>query len=246
MRRFLIDSSTLEGTKNQYFGSHREIEEQKNEKKEAFKKLLSSADGFINEKVIETALGMAEGSYDFFISYSHDDMDEAELLYRELSSRGFSVFADYLYWGSIDDFLKDWVRREICFDTSIDIETDIKMNSTANVILETMLSKVLSNSKAFIFLKPNNVWSRIDKQFETYSPWVYHEIFTANLFTKIDTPIEKRQFLCENLHTNVSFTLDTADYVVITNAFWEQIASLPEDPESKDEVLEILKRENQG
>lgn len=245
MKRFLLDSSILKDAKHKYLEHDPAIEKQKVERKEAFKKLLSSAHGSINEEVIETALGMAEGSSDFFLSYSHEDMAEAELLYRELSSRGFSVFADYLYWGNVDDFLKDWMQEETRYETPIDIETDIKMNSTANVILETMLSKVLSNSKAFIFLEPSNVWTRLDKKLETYSPWVYHEIFTANMFNKIDTPIEKRQFFCESLHTNVSFTLDTATFITITDALWQQITSLPRDPESKDEILEILKCKNQ-
>jgi hypothetical protein len=240
MKRFLIDSSVLVGAKRHYFQTLRQIEVQKKAKQQAFKELLSSAKASINENVIERALGMAEGSYDFFLSYSHDDMAEAELLYQELSSRGLNVFADYLYWGNADDFLKNWIEEETKYETPIGAEKDIKMNSTINVILETMLSKVLSNSKAFIFLKPNNAWSRMSKQFETYSPWVYHEIFTAELINKMDTSTEIKECFSESLHTNVAFTLDTSAYVTITDNIWQQITSLSEDPELKNKVLEIL------
>ncbi|MBR3022513.1 MAG: hypothetical protein IKH59_09150 [Bacteroidaceae bacterium] len=49
-----------------------------------------------------------EGNYDVFISYSHNDKDDAIFLTLWLEQKcGLRVFLDYYVWGSADSLLKD-------------------------------------------------------------------------------------------------------------------------------------------
>ena len=98
-----------------------------------------------------------DGDYDVFISYSHDDTDDAIFLASWLEQKcGLRVFLDYYVWGSADSLLKD-IDDHYCKQKDGRYNYSRRNYSTSHV--HAMLSMAIMD---IINAK-------------TLSPWIYEE-----------------------------------------------------------------------
>lgn len=245
MNNYLIKVETLENSKpdpNYLFQSRQRMDEMKKKKYGLIEELLKNSAETIREIDIEDALGAdSQDHYDVFLSYSHDDLDYCAALYDVLTSRGLSVFADYLYWGNIDDFLQSWFDHEKSPEkNTVSCDKYQKMCASAYVILETMLTKEITNSDSVCFMQPKSkksIFTEASSSYDTFSPWVYHELFTAKTQEKL---LEESFQRHTNFARKVEFRVNLGSFVEITGQKWQKIQDLEKSVSSKQPILSIL------
>jgi hypothetical protein len=228
----------------------------KSESYNLFAKILNRSGGTIKEEQIEDALGgRQDKTYDIFLSYSHDYIGYSSMVYDALTSRGFSVFADFVYWGNIDDFLTQWLQDENSedpYDGKEDVETYMtritkkyqKMYSSLNVVLETMLSREIANSASLFLAQPPASSDTIPGDYSTFSPWVYHELFTAKLRQKLKESLNESNMYYSTPKKRILFSIDMKSFPEITAEQWARILALPAESNSRFYVTKILNEAN--
>lgn len=124
-----------------------------------------------------------------FISHSHKDIeivrDVARYLYSEY---GLICFVDEAVWGHVDELLNT-LDQKYCFNRKTGNYSYERRNITTahvHMILQIALTKMINSTECFMVLNtPNSI--NIDKEVEkgyTYSPWIYSEIFHANVIAQ--------------------------------------------------------------
>ena len=131
--------------------------------------------------------------YDIFISHSHKDLLLAKGLAGYLKALcGLSCFIDSLYWGNIDELQEELNRMHLHKDEAtgkeyFDHQSTMEVAKHANMILASALTEMIDNCECVFFLNTDNSVIRgteaISKN-ETYSPWIYHEVFTTTIIQK--------------------------------------------------------------
>lgn len=131
--------------------------------------------------------------YDIFISHSHKDLELAKGFanYLYLFFK-MTCFIDSLYWGNIDDLQEELNAKHLYTDNSngkeyYDHQSTMEVAKHANMILASALTEMIDNCECVFFLNTDNSVIRgteaISKN-ETYSPWIYHEVFTTTIIQK--------------------------------------------------------------
>ena len=134
--------------------------------------------------------------YDIFISHSHKDLLLAKGLAGYLRVLcGLSCFIDSLYWGNIDELQEELNRMhlhkdEVTGKKYFNHKSTMEVAKHANMILASALTEMIDNCECVFFLNTDNSVIRgteaISKN-ETYSPWIYHEVFTTSIIHRRKT-----------------------------------------------------------
>ena len=134
--------------------------------------------------------------YDIFISHSHKDLEIAKGLSGYLNALcGVSCFIDSLYWGNIDELQEELNRMHLHKDEAtgkkyFDHQSTMEVAKHANMILASALTEMIDNCECVFFLNTDNSVIRGTEAMsknETYSPWIYHEVFTTSIIHRKGT-----------------------------------------------------------
>ncbi len=191
-------------------------------------------------KSVTTASGVIDGSnlqgmvfpfdckyYDVFISYSHDDEDEALYLATYLRDKGLTVFLDSTIWYSADglldaiDGIYSWADDHIHYDVA-------KRNySTSHVhaMLSMAMLEAIRRSECCLFIEsPHSLTLECGIKEHTLSPWIYEEATFINNIQPILPPRFVKphvRVFCEggNLSVRDSQNQLKAQYAIDLNNF---------------------------
>ena len=103
-----------------------------------------------------------------------------------------TCFIDSLYWGNIDELQNELNELHLTYDgvtkkSYYDYEKTLQVAKHADMILASALTEMIDNCECVFFLNTDNSVIRgteaISKN-ETYSPWIYHEVFTTTIIQK--------------------------------------------------------------
>lgn len=134
--------------------------------------------------------------YDIFISHSHKDLELAKGLSNYLQLFfGVSCFIDSLYWGDIDELQEELNRMHLHEDKATgkeyyDHQSTMEVAKHANMILASALTEMIDNCECVFFLNTDNSvisGSEAINKNKTYSPWIYHEVFTTSIIHRKET-----------------------------------------------------------
>ena len=122
-----------------------------------------------------------DGDYDVFISYSHDDTDDAIFLASWLEQKcGLRVFLDYYVWGSADSLLKD-IDDHYCKQKDGRYNYSRRNYSTSHVhaMLSMAIMDIINKTECCIFINSGHSIHlpslRKTTTAKTLSPWIYEE-----------------------------------------------------------------------
>ena len=178
---------------NKYLGyvNTRQYENDKSISLQKLQKIINSRD-IIQAWEIKKLL-LPSKRYDIFISHSHKDLELAKgfanYLYLFFN---VTCFIDSLYWGNIDELQNELNELHLTYDgvtkkSYYDYEKTLQVAKHANMILASALTEMIDNCECVFFLNTDNSVIRgteaISKN-ETYSPWIYHEVFTTTIIQK--------------------------------------------------------------
>ena len=165
-------------------------------------------------------------NYDVFISYSHNDEDEALYLATFLRNKGLNVFLDSTIWYSADSLLDaidskySWADDHIHYDT-------IKRNfSTSHVhaMLSMAMLEAIRRSECCLFVEsPHSLTLKTGIETHTLSPWIYEEAtFINNIQPSLPPRLDKPELrvFCEggNIRLRDSQNQFKAQYTIdLTN-----------------------------
>jgi len=178
---------------NKYLGyvNTRQYENDKSISLQKLQKIINSRD-IIQASEIKKLL-LPSKRYDIFISHSHKDLELAKGFanYLYLFFK-ITCFIDSLYWGNIDDLQEELNAKHLYTDNFngkeyYNHESTMEVAKHANMILASALTEMIDNCECVFFLNTDNSVIRgteaISKN-ETYSPWIYHEVFTTTIIQK--------------------------------------------------------------
>ena len=166
--------------------------------------------------------------YDIFISHSHKDLELAKGLSNYLQLFfGVSCFIDSLYWGNIDELQEELNRMHLHEDKATgkeyyDHQSTMEVAKHANMILASALTEMIDNCECVFFLNTDNSVIRgteaISKN-ETYSPWIYHEVFTTSIIRSkprlnLNEHYQMRDSAMEQL-PDISYALDLSGMTIL-------------------------------
>ena len=168
------------------------------------------------------------GDYDIFISHSHKDLELAKGLagYLEKYCK-VSCFIDSLYWGNIDELQEELNKMHLHKDEAtgkeyFDHQSTMEVAKHANMILASALTEMIDNCECVFFLNTDNSVIRgteaISKN-ETYSPWIYHEVFTTSIIRSkprlnLNEHYQMRDSAMEQL-PDISYALDLSGMTIL-------------------------------
>lgn len=119
-------------------------------------------------------------TYDIFISHSHNNKKEAEMLAAWLTKyKGLTCFVDSFVWGSADELLKE-IDNKYCKNYRKNTYDYKKRNFTTShihAVLSMSLLKIINESSYCIFIESSESLNlaQLGKK-KTFSPWLYEEI----------------------------------------------------------------------
>ena len=182
---------TLESNKYLGYVNTRQYENDKSISLQKLQKIINSRD-IIQAWEIKKLL-LPSKRYDIFISHSHKDLELAKgfanYLYLFFN---VTCFIDSLYWGNIDELQNELNELHLTYDgvtkkSYYDYEKTLQVAKHADMILASALTEMIDNCECVFFLNTDNSVIRgteaISKN-ETYSPWIYHEVFTTTIIQK--------------------------------------------------------------
>lgn len=122
---------------------------------------------------------------DLFISHSHNDINVAYELKRNLEKLGINAFVDYFVWDSVYDLLKAVDDKYSLIYTNGQYDYQKRNSSTSNLftILLMELFKKMNEAKGIIFINTSNSIMREydNKVTYTQSPWIYAELLESSI-----------------------------------------------------------------
>lgn len=178
---------------NKYLGyvNTRQYENDKSISLQKLQKIINSRE-IIQAWEIKKLL-LPSKRYDIFISHSHKDLELAKgfanYLYLFFN---VTCFIDSLYWGNIDELQNELNELHLTYDgvtkkSYYDYEKTLQVAKHADMILASALTEMIDNCECVFFLNTDSSVIRgteaISKN-ETYSPWIYHEVFTTTIIQK--------------------------------------------------------------
>ena len=178
---------------NKYLGyvNTRQYENDKSISLQKLQKIINSRD-IIQAWEIKKLL-LPSKRYDIFISHSHKDLELAKgfanYLYLFFN---VTCFIDSLYWGNIDELQNELNELHLTYDgvtkkSYYDYEKTLQVAKHADMILASALTEMIDNCECVFFFNTDSSVIRgteaISKN-ETYSPWIYHEVFTTTIIQK--------------------------------------------------------------
>lgn len=127
--------------------------------KQEIRPFILPKDGVINgETLKDTYFPTSKNGkpYDIFISHSHNNQKEAEILAAWLTKyKGLSCFVDSFVWGSADELLKE-IDNKYCKDYRKNTYDYTKRNFTTShvhAILSMSLLEIINESSYCIFIE---------------------------------------------------------------------------------------------
>lgn len=156
---------------------------------------VTDKDGVINGSELQYNIFPIESGehFDVFISYSHNDEDEAYGLYQYLTDRGLHVFLDSTIWYSADKLqyeIDNQYSRLHPYTSLFDYEKTQLSSSHVHAMLSMAILEVIDRSELCIFLKSDQsltLKDGIDNL--TLSPWIYEEL---SFFTRVEVTTPPR------------------------------------------------------
>lgn len=159
----------------------------KNNTKNQLKQLIASNTSIKSEDV-KNLLLPSDGNFQIFISHSHNDEQLAINFAEEIETRtGLKCFIDSLYWDNIDSLVEELKDNYRTYYGTINIQEFSKTCQHANIILASALTEMLNKCECVFFLNTSNsvIESKSNINQATYSPWIYHEIYTVSKLPSI-------------------------------------------------------------
>ena len=182
---------TLESNKYLGYANAQQYENDKSISLQNLRRIINSKD-MLQAYEIKKLL-LPSKRYDIFISHSHKDLEIAKGLSGYLNALcGVACFIDSLYWGNIDELQEELNRMHLHKDEAtgkkyFDHQSTMEVAKHANMILASALTEMIDNCECVFFLNTDSSVIRgteaISKN-ETYSPWIYHEVFTTTIIQK--------------------------------------------------------------
>ena len=179
--------------------------------KQEIRPFILPKDGVINgETLKDTYFPTSKNGkpYDIFISHSHNNQKEAEILAAWLTKyKGLSCFVDSFVWGSADELLKE-IDNKYCKDYRKNTYDYTKRNFTTShvhAILSMSLLEIINESSYCIFIESSESLNLecLGKK-KTFSPWLYEEIE----YMKILVPKEaKLKLFCKAVTESKDLTV---------------------------------------
>lgn len=166
-------------------------------------------------------------NYDVFISYSHNDEEEALYLATFLRNKGLSVFLDSTIWYSADGLL-DAIDKKYSWADDHEHFDYIKRNfSTSHVhaMLSMAMLEAIRRSECCLFVdSPHSLTLRIGIETHTLSPWIFEEAtFINNIQPSLPPRLVKPEVrvFCEggNIRLRDSHNLFKAQYAIDLTIF---------------------------
>lgn len=186
--------------------------EQKTSLKKKIRPLIKPNGGIIKGDVLKDiyfpSSSISGEKFDFFISHSHNDKDNAYILAAWLIKQGYSCFIDSIAWGSADEMLKE-IDLIYCYRKHNKTYDYTKRNFTTShvhAILSMALLETIKNSKYGFFIQSEESISLTNGlRKKTFSPWLYEEIKYMELFNAKRTT---RLFSNSEKPLNESFNIE--------------------------------------
>lgn len=158
--------------------------------------------GIFDGEIVEDDFFPNDMKFDVFISHFHKDHRTAEKLALYLEENlGLKVFLDFQYWGWYTELLseidEEYNASENYFfhrfpkGQLLNYEKCTFSSSVMHLMLAVALAKMIQNTGCVFFLHSeqdrvtNNYGKRLD-EIELGSPWVYYELWIAELFCKME------------------------------------------------------------
>lgn len=120
---------------------------------------------------------------DVFLSHSSKDQGLAKKFALWLKdTHDLSCFIDSQIWGHSDELLKE-LDNEYCLNPSGETYNYDKRNGTTahvHMLLAYGLTRMIDQTECFIFLDSPHSVTAEDAADRTYSPWIFHELATAD------------------------------------------------------------------
>lgn len=106
--------------------------------------------------------------------------------------RNVSCFIDSLYWVNIDGLQDELYEKYLYTDSSngkryFNHKSTMEVVKHANMIFASALTKIIDDCECVFFFNTDNSvirGSEAINEYETYSPWIYHEVFTTTIIQK--------------------------------------------------------------
>lgn len=172
--------------------SNKDYDEKKSKYRTKLMKIIDS-EKELKAKEIKTTLLPNNENFDVFISHSHQDLELAKQFAIYLKNTyNLKCFIDSMYWGNIDIFLSalNYKYSVLDGDNGNAIYDYSKVKNACkhcDIILSSALTDMIDNCEVVFFLNTENsiiAGKNAVKESETYSPWIYHEIFTTSIIEK--------------------------------------------------------------
>lgn len=254
-----IDENDITKKSNTYY------DKKKSDYGNKLMKIINSQEELKAKEIKETLLPNNE-KFDVFISHSHQDLELAKQFAMYLKDTyNLECFIDSMYWGNIDDFLSELNDKYSSLESGSNGNkryNHFKANNACkhcDMILSSALTDMIDNCEVVFFLNTeNSIIAGKDavNGDETYSPWIYHEIFTTSIIEKhLPSRIEAlfedvRNFSLRSDDENlkIKYEIDLSNFPIIDKyildkwiepkVFLKQYFSKNE--ESLDELYKVL------
>lgn len=157
---------------------------------------LVNANKTVNAGEIKNIL-MPTDNFDIFISHSHKDVELAKCLAGYIEQElGLKCFIDSLYWGNIEELQEELNKEHYNEKTeSYSHQKTMEVAKHANMILASALTEMIDRCECVFFLNTDNSvipGKEALKPNQTYSPWIYHEVYTVSRIRK-NVPVRRKK-----------------------------------------------------
>lgn len=172
---------------------------------------LVNSNKTVNAGEIKNIL-MPIDNFDIFISHSHKDLELAKCLAGYIEEElGLKCFIDSLYWGNIDALQEELNKKHYNEKTECYSYRKTKeVAKHANMILASALTEMIDKCECVFFLNTNNSVIPGKEALEpnqTYSPWIYHEVYTTSII-QINRPCRYKDGFNEHIEARDSAAKD--------------------------------------